>query len=331
MLATDQQRPLPVKPEPRSYVVIDREWSDMDVVILKLPMKVSLKRWEANHDAVSVSYGPLTFSLKIEEKWQRYGGRGEWHEHELLPGSAWNFGLVLDRNEPAESFQVVRKGGPLAKQPWTAKGTPIELRGTARRIPEWTVNEKGLVNELQDSPAYTTEPKEQITLIPMGAARLRIAAFPVATDDSGAKRWMKPPLPPRASHVWQGDTTAALNDGKTPKGSNDQTIPRFTWWDHKGSNEWVEYGFERPRKVRSVSVYWFDDERTGGHCRAPASWGLLYKDGDTWKPVKTSRSFGTALNQFNTITFESVETTGLRLEAQLEPNVSAGILEWRVE
>jgi hypothetical protein len=330
-LSTDERKQLPVKPEPRSYVVIDREWSDMDVVILKLPMKLSIRKWEANHGAVSVDYGPITFALKVNETWQRYGGRGEWHEYEVLPASAWNYGLVLDRSEPAQSFEVVRKPGALPKQPWTAEGTPIELRGTARRIPEWTTDEKGLVNELQDSPAFTTEPKEQITLVPMGAARLRVASFPVASDDANAKRWTKPAPPPRASHVWSGDTTTALNDGKVPKSSNDQTIPRFTWWDHKGSKEWVEYAFERPRKVKSASVYWFDDEKTGGHCRAPASWRVLYKDGDEWKPVKASGAYGVAVDQFNAVSFEAVETTGLRLEAQLKPDVSAGILEWRVE
>ena len=43
----------------------------------------------------------------------------------------------------------------------------------------------------------------------------------------------------RASHVWQNDTLAAVNDGATPKNSNDQSIRRQTWWDHRGTEEWI--------------------------------------------------------------------------------------------
>jgi hypothetical protein len=46
--------------------------------------------------------------------------------------------------------------------------------------------------------------------------------------------------------------------------------------------------------------------------------------------VKTSGDFGTKLDAFNTVTFEPVETTALRIEAQLKPKLSAGILLWRV-
>jgi len=47
-------------------------------------------------------------------------------------------------------------------------------------------------------------------------------------------------------------------------------------------------------------------------------------------PVKGASAFGTALDQYNRVSFDSVETTGLRIEAQLQPNFSAGILEWKV-
>jgi hypothetical protein len=36
-------------------------------------------------------------------------------------------------------------------------------------------------------------------------------------------------------------------------------------------------------------------------------------------------------NRYNAVEFEPVKTTGLRLEAKLQPNYSGGILEWKVE
>src|SRR5262249_15693243 len=75
----------------------------------------------------------------------------------------------------------------------------------------------------------------------------------------------------RASHVNATDTLEDLNDGVTPKSSGDHEIRRMTWWDHKGTEEWISYQFPQPRDVSSVAVYWFDDTGRGG-CRVPAEW-----------------------------------------------------------
>jgi hypothetical protein len=92
----------------------------------------------------------------------------------------------------------------------------------------------------------------------------------------------------------------------------------------------VQYDFPAARKVSAVEVYWFDD--TGkGQCRVPQSWTLLYKDGDAWKPVAGASACGTELNKFNRTTFMPVETAALRIDTQLKPEFSGGILEWKVE
>lgn len=142
--------------------------------------------------------------------------------------------------------------------------------------------------------------------------------------------WMRtqPPLQ-SASHVWGSDSIAACFDGVEPKSSADHGIPRFTWWDHRGTTEWVERRFEEVRSVKRVQVYWFDD--TGrGSCRVPARWRLSYRDGNGWKPV-AAPSFGTAKDCFNAVEVPGVKTTALRLEADLQPGYSGGILEWKVE
>jgi DUF1680 family protein len=135
----------------------------------------------------------------------------------------------------------------------------------------------------------------------------------------------------QASHVYPADTLAALNDGGTPKSSKDHTIPRMTWWDHKGTDEWLAYRFEKPREVSEVGVYWFDD--TGiGRCRVPAEWRLLWQDGTEWKLVKLTADsrYGTALDQFNRITFEPVLTRELKLEVRLRGDYSGGVLKWTI-
>jgi len=154
--------------------------------------------------------------------------------------------------------------------------------------------------------------------------------------DRGKKRGAIKPREPRvrpgripatASHSHSGDAISALSDQAEPKNSNDHSIPRFTWWSHRGTREWVQYNFKAPKKVSGVQVYWFED--TSG-CRTPKSWKLLYKDGSAWKPVSTLDELSTAKDRFVKVSFAPVRTTSLRIEVLLKKGKSSGILEWKV-
>lgn len=160
------------------FVRVEREWKNGDTVRLTLPMEVSLRTWTKNKDSVSVDRGPLTYSLKIGEKYVQEG-KAPWFAWEIHPSSAWNYALVLEKTKPAASFEVVRKAFPANQMPFTHEGTPLELRAKGRKIPEWTTDNRGLVNPLPASPVVSGEPEEAITLVPMGAARLRVSSFPV--------------------------------------------------------------------------------------------------------------------------------------------------------
>ncbi len=326
---------LDAPPHPLGFLVVNRTWADGDTLTLRLPMRISVRTWAKNKDAVSVNYGPLSFALDIKEKWQRYGNNAQWPEWEVLPGSDWNYGLVLNEAAAAKSFELVRKPGPLAAQPFTPEAAPVELKAKARKIPAWQADHLNVVGLLQPSPAKTDEPVETITLIPMGAARLRISMFPTIGTGAAAHEWTAPAKPrpsaykASASHCNGSDTVEALGDGLEPANSNDHNVPRFTWWDHRGTREWVQYDFAQPKTVSAVEVYWFDD--TGaGQCRVPQSWRVLFKDGDAWKPVAATSGFGAKPDIFNQTAFAPVETAALRLDVQLQPNFSGGILEWRV-
>ena len=182
-----EQKSVDAKPD--SFIVIDREWKDGDQVTLRLPMKITLRVWHKNHDSVSVDRGPLTFALDIGEKWQKYGGTDEWPDLEVLPTTSWNYGLIVDEKDPAKSFEVTHKDGPLAKQPFTSEDTPIQMTAKARKIPQWKADAKGLIEPLQQSPVKPEGSVETITLIPMGAARLRISSFPVIGNGPEAHEW----------------------------------------------------------------------------------------------------------------------------------------------
>jgi len=326
-------RAQPVTARPLTFICLTRAWRNGDRVSLTLPMRVGLRTWAKNHNSVSVDRGPLTYSLKIGEQYVRAGGTEKWPGWEIHPTTPWNYGLVLDAKSPAASFKVVQKPWPKSNVPFTHAGVPIELVATGKRIPEWQMDHLGLVGTLHPSPVKSDQPAETITLIPMGAARLRIASFPVIGEGPEARPWPAGPklsYKPSASHCAEADTVLALADSVLPKNSNDHDIPRFTWWDHKGSLEWVQSEFDTARKVSAVEVYWFDDT-PGGGCALPASWRVLCREAGQWKEVANAQADPIAKDKFNRASFDQVETQAVRLEVQLRPGFSGGILEWKVE
>ncbi|MCG8308418.1 MAG: glycoside hydrolase family 127 protein [Cytophagales bacterium] len=185
---------IPLQAAGRNYVRIQRRWGKGDKVELGLPMELGVKTWTENHNSVSVSYGPLTFSLKIDEnykrmdsektaigdsRWQNGVDKSNWPSWEIYPASDWNYGLIYNAKKPEKFFEVVKNKWPPDDFPFTPKSVPIKIKAKGKRIPEWKLDEHKLCGELMDSPVASTEKEEEIELIPMGAARLRISAFPV--------------------------------------------------------------------------------------------------------------------------------------------------------
>jgi hypothetical protein len=176
--------------EPRTFLVIDRQWKDGDTVELTLPMELKLRYWIRNGNTASVDRGPLTYSLKIGEKYTRHGGTDAWPAFEVYPTTAWNYGLVIDADRPlTEQFEVKKKTWPKDNQPFEAQAAPIEIHAKARKIANWKPDTLGLIGEVQPSPVKSDEPTETVTLIPMGAARLRISAFPWIGEGPIAHEW----------------------------------------------------------------------------------------------------------------------------------------------
>jgi hypothetical protein len=88
--------------------------------------------------------------------------------------------------------------------------------------------------------------------------------------------------------------------------------------------------FAKPASVSETEIYWFDDTGRGG-VRVPATWRLLYRDGNEWTPVEGAGTYGVARNAWNKVTFKPVTTGALRIELTMQPEMSAGLQEWRVD
>jgi len=162
---------------PGHYAIIAREWQNGDQVILAFSPAIVVEKWEKIGNAVSVRRGPLWFSLKIGEEWKRYGGTDDWPAYEILPKTPWNYGLVVDPTQPETSIILVSQKEP-AYQPFGPEAAPVVLRARARKIPHWKAEGK-MVGKIPAWPLVSSGPVEDVTLIPMGCARLRLSVFPL--------------------------------------------------------------------------------------------------------------------------------------------------------
>lgn len=177
------------------YVRILREWQEGDIVSLRLPMTVRSAVWQQNKSCVSIDYGPLTLSLKIEEEYEEHDSRDTefvqddshwqagvdaslWPCYVLRAKSDWNYGLVVDEHNLPQGFSVQKKAYPDNELPFTQENCPLQFTAIGRQIPSWGFDATGMTDFLPTKWAPRAAETTPITLIPMGAARLRISAFP---------------------------------------------------------------------------------------------------------------------------------------------------------
>ncbi|MCX6874728.1 MAG: glycoside hydrolase family 127 protein [Verrucomicrobia bacterium] len=327
-------KPATVAAKGGQLVCVSRTWQDGDTLTLELPMSLKLTRWEKNQRSVSVNRGPLTYSIKIGEKYVRRGNqdpKAAWPAWEIVPTSPWNYGLVVDAAKPEKTIALVRKPWPADEQPFALESAPLELQASARRIPNWGENYWGTVDRLQPSPVKVDTKTETITMIPMGAARLRMAALPVIGDGPDARPWTKYQEPVSS---WSEDVgiLKTITDASDPKSSRGDGKCFLMYGSSLGgSKQWITMPFDQPRTLSKSRTYWMDEQYPNGGVRVPASITLFYQDGGAWKPVPNAKGLGCAMDQYNEATFDPVTTTAIRMEMQFQPTRCGGLMRWRLE
>jgi hypothetical protein len=282
----------------KGYAKIDRSWRKGDVIEIDLPMPVrrvaANEKVQADRGRVALQRGPLVYCA-------------EWPDNPQ--GKVRN--LLLPDDQPLTADF----------EPGLLNGVEV-IKGKAYSV---STDEQGsLLKTEQDFKAipyfaWANRGRGQMAVwLANSEKSVRLPARPTVASKS------------RVTVSGNGKNPRAINDQMEPTSSNDAENSFFHWWPRKGTDEWVQYDFLSPAAVSQTEVYWFDDTGTG-ECRIPASWRILYKDGETWKPVETTDVCGVSKDQFNKITFKPVTTSGVKLEVKLQPHWSAGIQEWKVQ
>ncbi|GGJ77478.1 hypothetical protein GCM10011583_06050 [Streptomyces camponoticapitis] len=274
------------------FFKVEREWRDGERVTLRLPQRTTVRTWDDNHGSVSVDHGPLTYSLRIGERYERFAGTEDFPELSVHPTTPWNVGLAPD---PLRGLRFTADSGPLAANPFTHEGTPVRITTSARRIEEWVADDQRVVAPLQDSPARSTAPPEQVTLVPMGAARLRITAFPTASP--AGRAWIPEPPFRRVRNKHSGkvlavDGMSLQAGGRVVQYDNSGTADHAWqlapagggWFLIRNGNSGKIIGAEGRSTANSARVVQFDDDGSGEHL-----WQLVDR-GEGWSLILNRHS-----------------------------------------
>jgi hypothetical protein len=176
---------------------IKERWKNGDQIIVEIPMQ--LRTENRFNNSLSIIRGPIYFSLRIDKEYKSvkinydnfsYKGSVDW---EIDPKSAWNYGLLINKNNIMRGIKVTEN--PVSRYPFSDTGdviwsadsgkylqstqeAPVIIKARGMKIPEWTMkNNSADVPPL--SPVKPEGDPEIITLVPYGCARLRITEFPV--------------------------------------------------------------------------------------------------------------------------------------------------------
>jgi uncharacterized protein len=291
-------KPAPVTID-KGYVDLARTWKKGDTIELDLPMPV--RRMLANDQVaadrgrVAIQRGPIVYAAEWVDN---PGGKVR---NLLLPDDA----RLTAEYRPSLLNGVEVVTGKAVALSYDAQGQVVKHEQDLTMIPYY---------------AWANRGRGQMTVwLPDTEAAAHPLAYPTVVTDAKVTVSGRP----------QQRNVAVIKDGEIPAASNDHAS-YFDWWPAQGNNETVDYTFTKPAQVSECGLYWFDDTGEGG-VRVPASWRLLYKDGDQWKPVETQDQFAVAKDKFNSVKFTSVTTTALRVELQAQSNFSVGMQKWTVK
>jgi uncharacterized protein len=291
----------PVKYEMKQgYAVINRLWNKGDKILLELPMDIekvaAIDSVLADRNRFALQRGPVVYCLEGPDN-----------------KDAAVMNIVVDKNA------VVRA----SYKPSLLNGvTVLEMKGhsTKRQL-----NSDKLIESEQQVTAIpyyawaNRGPSEMEVWIPYVASAARPKPAPTIASKSKASSSINSPRMLRA-----------LNDQYDPQDSKDGSASYLHWWPKKNTTEWVQYDFDSTYTVSESRVYWFDDGPWGG-CRTPVSWKLYYKKDGEWLPVKNSSSYPIIKDSYNSVKFEPVTTSAMKLEVQLPADYATGIHEWSIK
>jgi uncharacterized protein len=123
----------------------------------------------------------------------------------------------------------------------------------------------------------------------------------------------------RSRGVW----VQGLNDGLT----SSKEYPFVNFPSNWQKDWWIQYEWTQPVSTSKMDIFFWT---YNGYLPFPAEYRITYWNGEDFVPVSNASASAPEDDRFNTVSFDKVETTRIRLEADSAILLIANVLEWKV-
>ncbi|MDA3906715.1 MAG: glycoside hydrolase family 127 protein [Bacteroidales bacterium] len=169
-----------------TFFVLNRRFSDGDVIKLKMPMQIELSNWPNNE--VGIERGPLAFSYPIFKKqnvvidYKR--SSKDFPAFEMIPDNSWNYGIKTKKDDFVVEYHEI------SGYPWDEGNYPITIKIPVKKVENWKmikVYDGMLKEDVYKTPAIPENPVfvgdiEYVDFVPYGSTTLRVSLFPKVVE-----------------------------------------------------------------------------------------------------------------------------------------------------
>jgi hypothetical protein len=151
------------------FVTIARTWMAADRIDISFDIDTRRRTTAAGHSVVE--HGALLYVLPIGENWKKWRPHGPTADWQVYPMDAWNYGL-------SAGTALRRVERPLGAVPFSRRDPAAVVTVVGRPVPEWVEAHGGYAEPPPVQPAVAGDDARTLSLIPYGAAKLRVTVFP---------------------------------------------------------------------------------------------------------------------------------------------------------
>ncbi len=281
----------------KGFAVIDRQWNKDDRIQLHLPMPLRASECHAsvveNRERVALTRGPL---VMCAEGVDNDGYSQRFFLEEL---SEMSHAKISQNTQEANPFLQATIPAQVVTEQGSAQNEPLVL------TPYYAWNNRGVSSMTVWFPRSSEHAQFDPTALPKKSPFVGVAA----------------------SHTFEQDAVSAIGDNQKPKWSSGKKVSRWSSRPQKNKPQWVEGRFSEVRHVRSIGVYWFDDDK---EVRIPAEWTVEVEQNGEWKPLElyVTDEYGLRVNQYNIVHPASdLKCDAMRILMTPQEDACVGILE----